>query len=55
MYNIADKLVFHPIKKSLPLSSREELDQIKNEYLSLCDNFKNEMNFNSTNIYHFEN
>lgn len=54
MYNIADKLVFDPIKGSLPLSSREELDQIKNEYLSLCDNFKNEMNFNSKNIYHFE-
>jgi len=46
--------VFDPIRGSLPLSCREELDQIKNKYLSLCDNFKNEMNFNSKNIYHFE-
>ena len=53
MYKLAEKLVFNPIKTSIS-SKSDELDQIKKEYLSLCDDFKKEMYFNPKNIYHFE-
>ena len=33
---------------------KQELDKIKQEYLLLCDDFKNEMKFDPKNIYRFE-
>ena len=53
MYYLAERLVFNPMKTSIS-SKSDELDQIKKEYLSLCDDFNKEMNFNPKNIYHFE-
>jgi hypothetical protein len=50
MYYLAERLVFNPMKTSIS-SKSDELDQIKKEYLSLCDDFKEEMNFNPKKIF----
>jgi hypothetical protein len=52
-YYLAERLVFQPMKTSITIKSGE-LDKIKQEYLSLCDDFKNEMKFDPKNIYRFE-
>jgi len=53
MYYLAERLVFQPMKSSISIKS-DELDKIKQEYLLLCDDFKNEMKFDPKNIYRFE-
>jgi len=54
LYNIIDNLIFEQMRTSLSITSRLKLDEIKAKYILLCDDFKNEINFESKNIYKFE-
>jgi len=54
LYYMSENLVFDPMKPFLSVDSRYKLDKIKKEFLSLCDNFKDEMDFDPRNLYRYE-
>jgi hypothetical protein len=54
LYYMSETLVFDQIRSSLSSGSQSKLENIKAEYLLLCDNFKDCMKFDPKNIYKFE-
>jgi len=54
MYHMVETLVFNQFKQVVSVSSKLEIDKYEKQYLDLCDDFKDCMNFDPKNIYKYE-